>query len=193
MGYVSQWGGMEVGDGMLFSANVIDGLVHQLGGFQLAINCKFLPTIGSEGEKCPVGHAVSTSPGASELSQHYDTIVHTTPPFYKHHTNPQYFLSECYQRSIQESFQSTHKPSAIDKSIKVAIPLLGAGCRAFPLEIAIHIAAKESLRWLHHEANESPKILAFGIPEMSVAEALIDTLQKNTLSTSFEDDTCSDS
>ena len=190
MGYVSQWGGMEVGDGMLFSANVIDGLVHQLGGLQLAINCKFLPSVGTEGEKCPVGHAVSTSPGASELSQHYHTIVHTTPPFYKHHSNPQNFLSQCYQKSIQESFRSI---PTIDKPIKVAIPLLGAGCRAFPLDIAIQIAAEESLRWLHLEPDGSSKVLAFGIPEMSVAGELIDTLENISLSTSFEDDTCGDS
>jgi hypothetical protein len=32
LGYVSNWGGMEVGNGMLYPVSVVDGLVHQLGG-----------------------------------------------------------------------------------------------------------------------------------------------------------------
>jgi O-acetyl-ADP-ribose deacetylase (regulator of RNase III) len=77
MGYVSQWGGMDVGSGeftnaetlciplyppltfdvhlqqmkgMLFPAAVIDGLVHQLGGKQLQNECAGIP-------KHPLSHA----------------------------------------------------------------------------------------------------------------------------------------
>merc|ERR1712238_183859 len=94
MGYVSQWGGMELKDGMLFPFNVIDGLVHQLGGWRLALHCYMLPNINSGnnsgGEKCPIGNAVTTPPGGTQLRQEYDTIVHTVPPFYKypHIDNP---------------------------------------------------------------------------------------------------------
>ena len=50
MGYVSQWGGMDLGTGMLFAANVVDGLVHQLGGWKLALWLKLLPKIdGKDG------------------------------------------------------------------------------------------------------------------------------------------------
>ena len=37
LGYVSSWGGMEVGQGMLYATSVVDGLVHQLGGWKVGL------------------------------------------------------------------------------------------------------------------------------------------------------------
>ncbi|KAL3788803.1 hypothetical protein HJC23_006256, partial [Cyclotella cryptica] len=113
MGYVSQWGGMDVGSGMLFPAAVIDGLIHQLGGKYLRMECSCLPnhsfshayhnqqTVPEEWSgidsaveilknsdrkhvKCPVGTAVITSSGGEQLRAEYDKIVHTVPPFYNY-------------------------------------------------------------------------------------------------------------
>ena len=44
MGYVSQWGGMDVGSGMMFSAETIDGLLHQLGGLRFRAECSLIPS-----------------------------------------------------------------------------------------------------------------------------------------------------
>lgn len=104
MGYVSQWGGMPLGNGMLFPHNVVDGMVHELGGWQLRLQIWLLgSTNGNDDERCPVGHAVSTGPGG--LRQNYDQIVHTVPPFYKHckDENPEYLLSLCYRNALQLS------------------------------------------------------------------------------------------
>ena len=91
---------------MMFSAETIDGLVHQLGGMRLRAECGLVPAhefahayanqqttkqdvkeddiVSNNQAKCPVGTAVMTSPGADELREHYDSIIHTTPPFFKH-------------------------------------------------------------------------------------------------------------
>lgn len=166
MGYVTQWGGMDVGSGMLFASNVVDGLVHQLGGWRLAWHCKVLPVLKGD-EKCPVGHAVVTPPGGKLLSQEYDDIVHTVPPFYKHHPDPEHYLGKCYKKSL--SVASSLKGR---QPLRIACPLLGAGGRGFPVEAAVKIAAKESVSW-RDNVHGGECVLAFGIPEKKIAEELV--------------------
>jgi len=170
MGYVSQWGGMEVGSGMLFAANVVDGLVHQLGGWKLAFHIKMLPSI-NETEKCPVGEAVTTPPGGADLNQEYDNIIHTVPPFYDHHPEPSVYLGRCYKKSLKLAEDKL----VTDGRLRVACPLLGAGARGFPLEVALEEAARESMEW--RENSKKNITLAFGIPEISTAEKLITAIE----------------
>ena len=94
MGYVTQWGGMDVGQGMLFSANVVDGLVHQLDSDQeLARSLEKI-------KHCPEGQAVFTSVSEqSELFQKYSYVVHTVPPFYDQTDNS--LLGECYKNALR--------------------------------------------------------------------------------------------
>mmetsp|Transcript_24976 Transcript_24976/g.49646 ORF Transcript_24976/g.49646 Transcript_24976/m.49646 type:complete len:177 (-) Transcript_24976:78-608(-) len=165
MGYVSHWGGIDVGNGMVFPLGTVDGLVHELGGWQLALRLKFLPCVVGD-EKCPVGHAVSSSPGGAELRQKYDRIVHAVPPFFEHHPDPELFLRKCYRASLWSAFSPVE-----DRPLRVASPLLGAGARGYPAGDAAKIAASESVRW--RESAEGEKVLAFGVPDMETAEALV--------------------
>jgi hypothetical protein len=87
------WGGMDAGDGMLYPAQVVDGLVHQLGGRALreqlqAVRAERVwgqpPDVGRRDEagqliRCPEGSAVVTS-GAGSLG--FELIAHTAPPFW---------------------------------------------------------------------------------------------------------------
>ena len=183
-GYVTQWGGMEVGEGMLFASNVVDGLVHQLGGWQLGLECKWLPVLQDNenegGERCPVGHAVATGPGNSALQEHFDTIVHTVPPFYHHHpgNDPEHYLLEAYRNSLSVAFGQGRD------EIRVACPLLGAGGRGFPLDVAIRVAGQASRCWLDQDVGDDSigehqqYTLAFGIPDMEIAEQLLEVVQE---------------
>mmetsp|Transcript_25333 Transcript_25333/g.45684 ORF Transcript_25333/g.45684 Transcript_25333/m.45684 type:complete len:372 (-) Transcript_25333:261-1376(-) len=260
MGYVSQWGGMDVGSGMLFSAEAIDGLVHQQGGLRLRAECSLVPTHdyahayvnqqATEAEvknndtisdslhtndmkaKCPVGTAVMTSPGGDELRQHYDCILHTTPPFYNHppqmtkelkqtlrieeevsdlHSWSRELLRSCYRQSFHLAFENNTqmeekssffrnplglfgfgKPPTSTHPMRqrVAVPLMGAGCRAFPKDLALEIAALESASWLstfdlehtkeaekRNDADESDMAVVFGLLEREDAEALSEQLE----------------
>lgn len=195
MGYVTQWGGMDVGSGMLFSANVVDGMVHQLGGWKLVMECNLLPVIRQElEERCPVGHAVMTGPGGSELQEHFDALVHTVPPFYDHHPNPEHYLLEAYRNSLAVAFDNTtatnrQKESlSSSSSLRAACPLLGAGGRGFSESIAIQVAGQASQRWLQGEdaRSENPTegqddnqehTLAFAIPDIEIAEQLLDAIK----------------
>eukprot|EP00804_Cyclotella_cryptica_P026168 CCRYP_009762-RA/>CCRYP_009762-RA protein AED:0.31 eAED:0.31 QI:220/0/0.33/1/0/0/3/0/124 len=69
MGYVSQWGGMDVGSE---EWSGIDSTVENL------------KSSDRKHVKCPVGTAVITSCGGEQLRAEYDNIVHTVPPFYNY-------------------------------------------------------------------------------------------------------------
>lgn len=195
LGYVSQWGGMEVGEGMLYPVSVVDGLVHQLGGWKLKLECDFTTSIFND--KCPVGTATHTRAGGDDLQRHYDYIVHTSPPFFESINNntktntydndPVEDLSKCYQSSIGLATSSTgfaHSTSLIF----LCCPLLGAGARGFPYDDAIQVAAKESYNWMtnkrdkstleDHDVGEKKIVLAFGIPDLSVAKDLVKEFEK---------------
>lgn len=172
MGHVSQWGGMEVGNGMMFAANVVDGLVHQLGGWKLAYECRLVPIVKQEedDERCPVGESVITGPGGSKLSEHFEHIVHTVPPFYNHHPDPEKYLLECYKQSLSLAFE---------KSSRVACPLLGSGCRGFPMETALNLAGQASVDWRDQDKNSGdiPQSLAFAIPDPAIAEEMAKAIE----------------
>uniref|UniRef100_A0A7S1BLV8 Macro domain-containing protein n=1 Tax=Corethron hystrix TaxID=216773 RepID=A0A7S1BLV8_9STRA len=197
MGYVTQWGGMEVEGGMMFDALVVDGLVHKLGGMRLRAECKvksFAAAARGSQHACPVGAAVVTGPGGKRLRNEYDSIVHTVPPFYAHHTeggDAVDLLRGCYQSSLDLAFGKS-----ATQTVKVGIPLLGAGCRGFPSDIALQVAGQESYRWM---TNSSPietmtsvsglaeskdeyeyeNVLAFGVLEDDIALSLINAIEES--------------
>lgn len=171
LGYVSQWGGMEVGDGMLFPVSVVDGLVHRSGGWKLEAECAWKRTVASasNSQACPIGDAVRTSAGSDKLADEYDAIIHTTSPFYKHHHQPEKYLRRCYESSLRLAFQSK-------EDVRVASPLLGAGARGFPEQAAIAIAADFVKAWLETGADKH-QTLAFGFLEKNIADALFERIE----------------
>ena len=156
---------MEVGNGMMFAANVVDGLVHQLGGYPLAQECAPL--------QCPEGNAVVTSaPGELE----FDNLIHTVPPFYNQTDNS--LLRDCYTNSLTKAVEIL-KQGNENNCIRVACPLLGAGCRGFPQEEAIHVAAEAAIEWKHQGTSSQGTgsiALAFGIPSTEIREELIEAI-----------------
>jgi len=160
---------MDVGNGMLYAVSVVDGLVHQLGGIRLSMECKLIKSFRGG---CPTGKAVSTSQGNEALQKVYDGIIHTAPPFYAHDENPIEALQSCYRSSFDIAF---------DGAVRVACPLIGAGARGFPVTEATHIAASESLAWRDTEDTEGDenreKAIVFGIPDLSIAENLVQSLE----------------
>mmetsp|Transcript_34799 Transcript_34799/g.80435 ORF Transcript_34799/g.80435 Transcript_34799/m.80435 type:complete len:195 (-) Transcript_34799:495-1079(-) len=187
---------MDVGTGMLYATSVVDGLVHLAGGWKLAVDIASLEVISGSDEKCPVGHAVETA-GRGELK--YDAVIHTTPPFYKNYDDAASMLRKCYAASLKLAFKENLRSGRKDKNEPgkdggqtengvVALPLLGAGGRGFPVDAAIDIAASECIKWITMDKDKVDVIeddrgglrqmtVAFGIPDLDVANALIDRMQ----------------
>ena len=280
MGYVSQWGGMDVGSGMMFSAETIDGLLHQLGGLRFRAECSLIPphpyahaylnqqrskvsssiataknnsTVSNSSKeeyieessniivnapnlktKCPVGTSVTMSAVGGEISTHYDHIIHTVPPFYNYpplitneikellgieleedgegedyegnlHQWSKELLRSCYRQSFHLAFGihneekgtryensllknslaeiiGFRKPQSLQSHQRVHCPLLGAGCRDFPKEVAMEVAALESTSWLLSDSKEEEEedssdsrkewVVAFGLLESDDARTL---------------------
>merc|ERR1712194_222313 len=181
LGFVSNWGGMEVGNGMMYPVSVIDGLVHQLGGWRLQLECAQKPTICNDDEKCPIGHAIKTSNGNKELTNEYEYIIHTTPPFYLHDDNPTEGLEKCYKNSIDLAFSSSTNKS---KEVRVGCPILGSGARGFSMDIAIQVAARMAVMWMKGDFITSNKMsptehtIAFGLLEAKDANEFKTVLGK---------------
>lgn len=165
LGFVSSWGGMEVGKGMLYPVSVVDGLVHHLGGWKLQAEIKWLQCRSST--PCPVGSAIQTTAGNSSLAKHYDSILHTTPPFFKYNDTPETLLKSCYESTLA----LVHKAATTEPTM-VAIPLIGAGARGFPEETAIDIACRSMLQWLQEDSAEHPIIVAIGLLDLELIEQM---------------------
>ena len=193
MGHVSQWGGMEVGEGMLFPVSVIDGLVHAHGGLHLqmalqrhrGLSISSLLSNSSDNNDnqnapCPIGTAVRTTAGRDKLGQAYKAIIHTAPPFYRQHSfdNPQddddpaLLLHQCYTSALNQ-LQPTDG--------RVATPILGAGCRGFPLDEALSIGIASTRAWCEERSNQegSDVTVAFALLEELWAEKAIELLKES--------------
>ena len=149
---------------------------------KMKLACSMVGTVAGTDEKVPVGSCVATYT-ADKLADEYDTIIHTTPPFFNHFNKcPMEHLRKCYQNSIKEAF-SFYNGSGFGR---VAVPLLGAGGRGFPIKVAIDIAASEAHNWcqddnLNDQSGECDsrvhQTLAFGILEVSHADQLVEAIQ----------------
>jgi O-acetyl-ADP-ribose deacetylase (regulator of RNase III) len=122
---------MDLKEGMLFAGNVVDGRVHELGGWMLRIQHMMQQNV-------EVGQAVSTGPGGSRVGQEYDQIIHTVPPFYKHHEEPEQYLATCYQNALSLAIS----PTGSGESVRIACPLIESGSREFPTGMAFELQQK---------------------------------------------------
>jgi O-acetyl-ADP-ribose deacetylase (regulator of RNase III) len=173
LGYVSNWGGMEVGSGMLYPVSVVDGLVHQMAGWQFHAACQWKQRIASlyDMDACPEGQAVKT-PTGGDLQQYYDTIIHTTPPFFDRDKEQSCrdLLFQCYKNGLDLAFSND--------TTRVTTPLLGAGARGFPEQVAVDVAAHACREWCligNNKSNE--QIVAFGLLEERLAHDLAAALE----------------
>jgi O-acetyl-ADP-ribose deacetylase (regulator of RNase III) len=193
-----------VGSEMLFSAQTVDGMVHLMGGAALR---RELEVLGG----CPVGHAVTTAAAATP----YHAIVHTSTPnvSYQHQRRQyrpagdpdatpsssndfdpedeaQLLLAQCYSSALQQAASTSMPHSRYQTHILLATPLLGAGCRGFPIDIACTVAARAAIAWYNDPstvpvaATQPPSphssisiTLAFGLLEEATAEQLVREIQ----------------
>jgi O-acetyl-ADP-ribose deacetylase (regulator of RNase III) len=114
---------------------------------------------------CPIGTAVCTTLACSKLLEQYNAIIHTTPPFYLHDENPIQQLDSCYRSALalaatiaidnKHNNNNNNDSHDANAELRVATPLLGAGARGFPMDVAIQVAATASWRWLQDESNDN--------------------------------------
>jgi len=254
MGYVTSWGGMEVGKGMSFASNTVDGIVHQHGGKALARECQRALSLSASpvswwwerlkmavtrggGEKdsdsdsysLPEGMAIATKAVGKDLqtASGYESLVHTVPPFFDQNyqeieeeeeeqvvaelndsfssnarednnnnnnnnirEHNDFLLAECYRNSLLiSSGIASPSSSSSPPILNIASPLLGAGCRGFPTERAIEIAANTTTNWMtsisrptstqqQEQQQQQSVTLAFGIPDGEIRKQLIDAIDR---------------
>lgn len=144
----SKWGGMEVGSDMLYPVQALDGVVHELCGFELYKYLQSLPEkppyVDCAGQRirCPVGTSV-VSPSFGGLTDGFDAIIHTVPPFYGD-VDWESRLECCYLNSFQLAVntpKTAMRTKCSPQFVTMACVLLGSGCRGIPVCEASQIAA----------------------------------------------------
>jgi O-acetyl-ADP-ribose deacetylase (regulator of RNase III) len=185
-GFVSAWGGMDVGSGMLYSVSVVDGMVHQLGGWKLEAECTWKRMTSSE-KACPIGSAVQTTAGDDRLKEQYNAIIHTSPPFFQHDADPELKLKKCYESAVGLAFANVAPDT---EPVRVATPLLGSGARGFPYELAMEIASEACVKWCHagtgtssdtvSDDKKAEQTVVFGLLEKDLAKSLSEMIKQKS-------------
>mmetsp|Transcript_11209 Transcript_11209/g.25070 ORF Transcript_11209/g.25070 Transcript_11209/m.25070 type:complete len:132 (+) Transcript_11209:31-426(+) len=122
---------------------------------------------------CPIGSAVLTKHACRELAIHYDAIIHATPPFFSHDENPHERLQSCYSSAFSVAADQCQTAE------RIACPLIGAGARGFPVNVATSIAAKAARDWVHSAPTHNvDQTLAFGLLEKNHAISLSEQIDQ---------------
>ena len=141
LGYVTSWGGMDVGAGMVYPIQTIDGLVTIYGGRRLKAELFVKRALSVERES---GDCVATGAGGLEVFN-FNSIIHSFPPFYDDDVGG-VVLGKTWSTALQQGFE---------KSRIVVAPLIGAGCRSFPPTLAIQVLVEAATFWLQGESDEN--------------------------------------
>ena len=141
------WGGMEAGEGMVYPAQAVDGLVHQYGGHALRAALGRAPVIearpNGEHVRCAVGEAVLTP---SPPSLPFDVIAHTPPPFWPSTPDDAQLalhdaqLTSCFVSALHATSRAA--ADAGKTLLLLASPIIGAGARGAPMLAAARILVR---------------------------------------------------
>ena len=168
------WGGMEAGEGMLYSTQVVDGALAECGGKELAELCLRVPT-DEHGKRCPVGTAVATASPVM-LKASFGQLVHTVPPF-RSSAMWGSLLAQCYTQALGVCLKGRNGRTT------VALPLLGAGARGAQPDEAALVAAGAIGAWVRGRCTSSSGaaelVLRFGCIDQ-IAECALERALEST-------------
>ena len=138
---------------MLYPSQVVDGVVHSLGGKALREMCEAVPARGEDAAgqplRCDVGGVAVTSAPGFLTDLNLDLIAHAVPPFWSD-SDWEERLRSCYRQSLIELCRH-----AQDSTLHVAAPVLGAGARGAPEHEAARVATDELCKLLLHEGSHA--------------------------------------
>ena len=168
----------------VYPEQTVDGRVYELGGTALQEDLSAMPA-DANGSRCPIGKAVLVNLDVekSPLSQSFHHIVCTVAPVYM---SPgwQPALGRCYRSALDRIWAQATKDKSLSEEncateLCVALPLLGAGAKGIPCDIAATIAAGSCSSWqasqhnyMALDANSRSLKLQFCVQEDEVAGAL---------------------
>jgi len=140
----SQWGGMDAGTGMVYPVQTVDGQVYSLGGpeywsalanMRQQLQQSYKEARLSEDDKSDLPESLSCSAFGHLKTVGYDHIIHVASPVFKDGARSETWLRRCYERGFVGSGLYQKKNCEFGSQTLV-VPLVGAGCRGWPLSQA---------------------------------------------------------
>ena len=166
------WGGLDAGPGMLYPAQVVDGLVHAGAGSKLRAALEQAPA-DDAGVRCKVGAAFATP--AFALAN-FDVVSHSPTPFWPHDGDKKLDpflawaeqLASCYTNGAAAIFAAAQHAAVVaaandQRPIAIAAPLLGAGAAGAPFKVAVAVAAQAVQLLAQQQAQLGAAELASGM------------------------------
>ena len=163
------------GTNLFYPPQAIDGLVHgargdssggdSSGGAALAAAISELPIVQGEDIRCPTGSSVLTA-AYGDLRECYAHVVHCVAPFYD---------SDRWHEQLLSCYMSAFDIADSCGAETVAVPLLGAGARGAPIELAADIAATAASIW---SGSSSLCSVRFSVQDEGVASAIAAAMDK---------------
>ena len=152
----SRWGGMEAGQGMVYPAQTVDGMVYIHGGKEYDEQLKRLRDRINRGKDTKISEGSTGDdliPSAVECTTYgklksigYDELIHVAPPVYNMNKNvDESGLELCYLNGFITAFNIHHELTSTGSRTKgqllvILSPLIGAGCRNWPVSEAAKLA-----------------------------------------------------
>lgn len=161
----SKWGGMEAQENMLYPVQTVDGLVHIHGGLEYHRKLEEIREKINPGKAIKLNDSASQntstpfvlqSPAFGNLKSKsgYNNLLHVAVPVYRpERCSDSKALKNCYTETLSEVFQLSRfayeeKQNVPDptsnfnnnENTVIYSPLMGAGCRNWPIDIAAKAA-----------------------------------------------------
>jgi len=168
----SGWGGLDAGSGMLYPAQVVDGLVHASAGPKLKAALAKAPE-DDAGVRCKVGAAFATP--AFALAN-FDVVSHSPTPFWPSDGDKELDpflawaeqLASCYTNGAAAVVAAAQQAAVVgaadaQRPIAIAAPLLGAGAAGAPFRVAVAVAVQAVQLLAQQQAQLGAAELARGM------------------------------
>ncbi|CAE7680923.1 O-acetyl-ADP-ribose deacetylase [Symbiodinium microadriaticum] len=162
----------ESGD-VYYQDDVVDGRIHKAGGPALGRLCRRLPELPPEDDpdgpfpspytqRCEIGGARLTKvPEGGELVQHCQYVAHAVVPIWAGDLD----LEEQNRRLslLTKAYASAFAAAASSSSPvrRICSPLLGAGAKQFPIDLAARCASEAVILELRNPTLMDLEVIAF--------------------------------
>ena len=198
----SKWGGMEAQENMLYPVQTVDGLVHIHGGLEYHGKLEEMREKINPGKAIKLNDTTSQNAstpfaiqcpafGYLKSKAGYSNLLHVAVPVYRpEKCSVSKALKKCYTEALSEAFQmntfvhdengngiETEPTNNNHDNTVIYTPLIGAGCRNWPNDLAAKLAI-DSIQEIgenrYFDSFRSSSHIGIVVTDKNISETIIE-------------------